>query len=97
MADRAIVDRLVAGGMSRDDAAAVTDQVFAAVLSTLREGGKVTIPEVCQLAAPAKNRWVPGQHGRLVHKERKVALRHAGVLERSAPWKPHDNSPLAWR
>ncbi len=94
MADRAIVDQLVAGGMDKADAEAVTDRVFAAVLSTLQAGGKVRIPSVGQLIAPVKVVGMPGHVGRLVRKQRKVGLRQAGIVEKSEPWAPIDYSPI---
>lgn len=87
MADRAIVEHLVTEhSMDKAEAEEITDQVFAAILSTLKGGGRVRIPEVGQLIAPEKNVWVPGFHGKKVRKQRKVGLRQSGILSKSEPW-----------
>lgn len=97
MADRAIVEHLVSEcGMEKADAEDVTDKVFGAIFCTLQAGGKVRIPSVGQLIAPAKVVGMPGHVGRLVRKQRKVGLRQAGIVEKSEPWEPIDYTPIPW-
>lgn len=97
MADRAIVEHLVAEhNMDKAEAEEITDQVFAAILSTLKVGGRVRIPQVGQLIAPEKVVGMPGYVGKLVRKQRKVGLRQAGIVEKSEPWEPIDYTPIPW-
>ena len=96
MADRAVVEQLVAGGMDKGEAERLTDQVFGAILITLKAGGRVRIPEVGQLIAPEKVVGMPGHVGRLVRKQRKVGIRQAGIIEKSEPWAPINYTPEPW-
>jgi hypothetical protein len=82
MADRLMIEALVATGLTPEDAAERVDQVFAAAITVLARGRYVRIPGVGELKAPMKRVWVPGSCKRRAVEQRKIELRGGNVIEK---------------
>ena len=69
MPDRNVIAELVAAGLPQQEAVAAAERVFTAILTTLRAGKGVSIPEGGRLVAPQKTFLIPGQLGKLARQQ----------------------------
>jgi hypothetical protein len=86
MADRLMIEALVATGLTPEDAAERIDQVFAAAIVVLARGKYVRIPGIGELKAPMKRVWIPGSLKRRAVEQRKIELRGGNVVEKGEPY-----------
>jgi len=86
VAERTLIEALVARGVCAEEAPAAADAVLGAILDVLRAGKTVGIPDVGRLAAPSKPVWVPGSSKRRAREQRKASLRHGAIIEKGEPY-----------
>jgi nucleoid DNA-binding protein len=86
MITRGMIDRLEEAGLTREDAAAEAERVFAAMRAELAAGRTVPIDGIGRLVAPLKPVWVPGSRKTQARQDRKIALKHGAVVERGEPY-----------
>ncbi len=86
MITRGLIDRLEEAGVSREDAAAQAERVFAAMRAELTAGRTVPIDGIGRLVAPLKPVWIPGSRKKQARQDRKIALKYGAVVERGEPY-----------
>ena len=85
MPDVGLIAALAATGIPQEDASDMVDRVMSSVLEQLNAGKAVRIEGVGVLRAPRKvvSAGFPPRH---LREQRKVALQHGAVIEKSEPY-----------
>ena len=77
--NRALVEQLVASGMTEEDAAEQIERVLGAIVPALIAGKSVRLPGVGDLRPKRKRAYVPGSCDRQAREECRVSMRSAAV------------------
>lgn len=93
----ALVDLLVAGGLSEHDAAEQVERVLGAIGPALVAGKPVRLPDVGDLRPKRKRVYVPGSCDRQARDECRVSLR-SGAIWKGEPYacEPPEKSKLTY-
>jgi len=84
MAERALIDELMMGGLAEDEAERAADTVLAAIGPVLLTGKTVRVPGIGRLSAPLKRGIHPSKPS-MTSEYRRARLGSPGTLYRGEP------------